>query len=92
MTVLYFRQLQTCITTAQQHIQELQPPPQKLQEYLHLLWKQSKSDINRAPEYKTFFMLNSVEHEILNSYKYKKYQEIQLFQAQVRGECYFSCS
>ena len=29
--------------------------------------------------YKTFFMLNSVEHENVNAHKYKKYQEIQLF-------------
>ena len=29
--------------------------------------------------YKTFFMLNSVEHEILNAHKYKKNQEIRLF-------------
>ena len=29
--------------------------------------------------YKTFFVLNSVEHEILNAHKYKKYQEIRLF-------------
>ena len=29
--------------------------------------------------YKTFFMLNSVEHEILNAHTYKKYQEIWLF-------------
>ena len=29
--------------------------------------------------YVTFFMLNSDEHEILNAYKYKKYQEIWLF-------------
>ena len=28
--------------------------------------------------YKTFFMLNAVEHEILNAHKYKKYQEIRL--------------
>ena len=33
----------------------------------------------KARGYKTFFMLNSVEHEILNAHKYKKYQEIQLF-------------
>ena len=32
-----------------------------------------------ARDFKTFFMLNSVEHEILNADKYKKYQEIQLF-------------
>ena len=35
--------------------------------------------INRVRGYKTFFMLNSVEHEILNAHKYKQYQEIQLF-------------
>ena len=29
--------------------------------------------------YKTFIILNSVEHEILNAHKYKKYQEIQHF-------------
>ena len=33
----------------------------------------------RTRGYKTFFMLNSVEHEILNAHKYKKNQEIQLF-------------
>ena len=29
--------------------------------------------------YKTFFILNSAEHEILNSQKFKKDQEIRLF-------------
>ena len=29
--------------------------------------------------YKTFFMLNLVEHEILDAHKYKKYLEIRLF-------------
>ena len=29
--------------------------------------------------YKTFLMHNSVEHELLNAHKYKKYQEIRLF-------------
>ena len=29
--------------------------------------------------YKTFFVLNSVEHEILNAHKHKKYQEIRHF-------------
>ena len=29
--------------------------------------------------YKTFFILNLVEHEILYARKYKKYQEIRLF-------------
>ena len=33
----------------------------------------------RPRGYKTFFMLNSSEHEILNAHKYKKYQEIQNF-------------
>ena len=33
----------------------------------------------RPGGYKTFFMLNWVEHEILNAHKYKKYQEIQYF-------------
>ena len=44
---------------------------------------------NRSRGHKTFFMLNSVEHEILNAYKYKKYQEIQLFQTQISRECIF---
>ena len=42
--------------------------------------------------YKTFFVLNSVEHEILNAHKYKKYQEIRSFNAQLSLECYFSRS
>ena len=33
----------------------------------------------RPRGYKTFFMLNSVEHEILNAPKYTKFQEIRLF-------------
>ena len=32
-----------------------------------------------ARGYKTFFMVNSAEHESLNAHKYKNYQEIQLF-------------
>ena len=39
----------------------------------------------RSRGYKTFFMLNSAEHEILNAHKYKK-------RAQISIECYFSCS
>ena len=46
----------------------------------------------RARGYKTFFMLNSVEHEILNAHKYKNIKTFSFFQAQVSGECYFSCS
>ena len=33
----------------------------------------------RPRGYKTFFILNSVEHEIVNAHKYKKYQEIRPF-------------
>ena len=32
--------------------------------------------------YKTFFMLNSVEHEILNARKYKNIKILSIFQAQ----------
>ena len=32
-----------------------------------------------ARGYKTFFMLNSVEHEILNAHKYKNINALQLF-------------
>ena len=42
-------------------------------------WLRDKILINSRPQgYKTFFMLNSIEHEILNAHMYKKYQEIQL--------------
>ena len=34
--------------------------------------------LSRPRGYKTFFVLNSTEHEILNAHKYKKYQEIRL--------------
>ena len=37
------------------------------------------SGISGPRGYKTFFMLNSVEHKILNAHKYKKNQEIQHF-------------
>ena len=46
----------------------------------------------RSRGYKTFFMLNSVEYEILSAHKYKKYQEIWLISAQISLECYFSRS
>ena len=44
-----------------------------------------------ARGYKTYFMLNSVEHEILND-KYKNIKEFGLHLAQISRECYFSCS
>ena len=39
--------------------------------------------------YKTFFVLNSVEHEILNAHKYKNIKKFGLFKAQLSLECYF---
>ena len=44
----------------------------------------------RPPGYKTFFVLNSVEHEILNAHKYKNIKKFGLFKAQLSLECYFS--
>ena len=40
--------------------------------------------------YKTFFMLNSVEHKILNAHKYKNINKFSIFPAQISPECYFS--
>ena len=45
-----------------------------------------------ARGYKTFFVLNSVEHEILNAHKYKNIKKFGLFKAQLSLECYFSRS
>ena len=42
--------------------------------------------------YKTFFILNSVEHKILNAHKYKNIKKFAFFQTQIRRECYFSRS
>ena len=42
--------------------------------------------------YKTFFILNSSEHEILNAHKYENIKKFSIFQAQISLECYFSCS
>ena len=46
----------------------------------------------RPRGYKTFFMLNSLEHEILNAHKYENINKVSIFQAQISLECYFSCS
>ena len=46
----------------------------------------------RPRGYKTFFMLNSVEHESLNAHKYENIKKYSIFQAQLSLECYFSCS
>ena len=45
-----------------------------------------------ARGYKTFFMLNSVEHELLNADKLKNIKKVGFFYAQIRLECYFSRS
>ena len=41
--------------------------------------------------YKTFSMLNSAEHEILNAHRYGNVKKT-AFQAQISLECYFLCS
>ena len=46
----------------------------------------------RPRGYKTFFMLNSFEHEILNAPKYKDIKKFGFFKAQINLECYFSRS
>ena len=46
----------------------------------------------RARGYKTFFMLNSVEHKILNAHKYKNVKKFSFFQTQGSRECYFELS
>ena len=48
--------------------------------------------VSRPRGYKTFFVLNSVEHEILNAHKYKYIKKFGLFKAQLSLECYFSHS
>ena len=39
--------------------------------------------------YKTFSMLNSVKHEILNAHKHKNIKKLSIFQTQISLECYF---
>ena len=45
-----------------------------------------------ARGYKNFFILNLVEHDILNARKYKNINKFSVFQAQISGEGYFSRS
>ena len=45
-----------------------------------------------ARGYKTYFMLNSAEHEILNALKFENIKKLSIFQAQISLECYLSCS
>ena len=46
----------------------------------------------RPRGYKTFFVLNSVEHEILDAHKYKNIKKFGIFKAHLSLECYFSRS
>ena len=47
----------------------------------------------RARGSKTFFMLNSAEHEIFNAHKNKKnIKKLSIFLALLSLECYFFCS
>ena len=45
--------------------------------------------VSRPRGYKTFFMLNSTEHERSNAHKYKNIKKFCIFQAQISLECYF---
>ena len=54
--------------------------------------KRCLSDKTRARGYKTFFVLNSAEHEILNAHKYESIKKFSIRQAQISLECYFTCS
>ena len=47
---------------------------------------------DQARSYKTFFMLTSPQHEIVNAHNYKNIKKLSFFQAQISLECYFSCS
>ena len=46
-----------------------------------LLEESSENNKTRACGYKTFFMLNSAEREILNAHKYRNIKKISSFQA-----------
>ena len=60
--------------------------------YINLILSWHQSLKNNWPRgYKTFFILNSVEHEILNAHKYENIKKFSI-QAQISLECYFSCS
>ena len=42
-------------------------------------WTPQKRGLVLAQGYKTFFMLNSAEHEILNAYKYENIKKFSIF-------------
>ena len=47
---------------------------------------------HQARGYESSFMLNSVEHEILNAHKCKSIKNFSFSEAQISLECYFSRS
>ena len=55
-------------------------------------WELKYCKRSRPRGYKTFFVLNSVEHEILNAHKYKNIKKFGIFKVHVSLECYFSRS
>ena len=56
---------------------------------LYFTFTISLASVDRARGYKTFFVLNSVEHEISNAHKYKNIKKFSLFKAQLSLDCYF---
>ena len=58
---------------------------------LTLLCFQDDTNFSCARGYKTFFMLNSANHEIVNAHKYKNIKKLSISQAPISLECYFSC-
>ena len=58
---------------------------------LQLRWQSLQNQI-RPRDYKTFFMLNSAKHGILNAHLYKNIKKLSIFQAQMSLASYFSCS
>ena len=48
--------------------------------------------LTRVRCYKTNFMLNSADHEILNAQKYKNIKKLSIIPAHISRECYLSCS
>ena len=56
------------------------------------VWTRYEHTAVRDHMFKSFFMFNSAENEILNARKYKNIKKFNIFQTQISLECYFSCS
>ena len=56
---------------------------------LCICWPKNLISAYRTWGYKTFFMLNSAEHDILNARKYRNIKKFSIFQAQISLECIF---